>query len=148
MPHFLTTVRAAVTGVCTGLPTTAARVFTRRPYPWQPAQLPGLLVRTAATYDVVDIGAPPTLQADTRIEVELVVAAAGDAAAALDTMASEVQAAVCGLTSIGGKAVTVACTEVTAPEDSGELDPPVSRRALLFSAGPLFIVANAPDVLV
>ena len=148
MPHFLHTVRSAFVTACTGLTTTGARVYTKRHYPWQPAQLPGLVVTTSSAPEVVDMGNPPTLQVDPRIDVEIVVSGTGDLAAMLDLITSEVSVALCSLTSVAGKNVMLMPLAMTAPEFAGESDPPIARRFISFQVSPLFVLANAPDTLV
>jgi|GEM_PF-1409390 len=145
---YLTLVRTAAVTALTGLPTTGTRVSTIEAYPLQPSDLPALIVRTGATPEVHDLAQPPTLRVDTRITVDTLVRANAGAADLLDTIAAEVTGALCALTTIGGRQVTVAPAEVPEPEFSGELDQPVARRALVFVASPLFVSALAPGVLI
>lgn len=147
MASFLTQVLDAVADVCTGLPTTASRVYRQDKYPWQPAQLPGLVLRIGCAPEPVYLDEPTMLQFDADIRIDAVAAGPGDLVATLDTIAAEVMAALAGLTSIGGKAVVVRAGPIAQPEFGGEADPPAARRTLNFTAGPLFVSATAPSTL-
>lgn len=148
MPNFMTTVRDAVATACTGLPTIGTRVHKRDKYPWQPDELPGVLVLVGVVPESLYVDDPGLLQVDAQIEIDAIAAAPGDVGAVLDTIAGEVTAALAGLTSIGGRPVTVTWRASPVPQFAGEGDPPAARRRLSFTAGPLFVHASAPDALV
>lgn len=147
MPHVLQQVRDAAVTAVTGLTTTGARVYTAEPYPWQAAQVPGLVLATSAAPLAEGFDAPATLSWNVTLDVDCIVRGTGDLAALLDTIASEIQVALCALVTVGGVPVQVNPVSLEAPQWSGEGDQPIARRRLSFSVFTLYTVANAPDVL-
>lgn len=145
--HVLTQVRSAVVTALTGLPTTGAKVFTQRPYAWQPEQLPNLLVVTAADPVVEQLDHPPVLRWDIVVSVIAAVHGTGDLAVLMDQISSEVQVALCSVGSIAGKIVQVIPQSFEPIIFSGEGDQPVANRGITFLVQSLYTSAIAPDIL-
>ena len=148
MPHVLAQVRSAAVAVLTGLTTTGPRVYVQEPYPWTAAQVPGLIVTTSAQPTVLSLDVPAELDWPVEIDVECVTRGLGDLVTQLDLIATEVQVALCGLITLGGKPVSVVPTALAPPQFSGDGDQPVARRTLSFVLQSLQTAANAPDTLI
>jgi hypothetical protein len=147
MPHVLAQARSAAVAALNGLPTTGPRVYVQEPYPWPEASLPALVVATscAPVPEYLDPGA--ALRWDVVIEVTCVVKGTGDLMAELDTIATEVQGALCALATVGGKSVQVLPTNLDAPAVDGSGDQPVARRTVSLVMQSLFTLAASPDLL-
>ncbi|MDH5528386.1 MAG: hypothetical protein OEY97_13930, partial [Nitrospirota bacterium] len=96
MPHVRTQIRIAVATALTGLPTTGPNVHPSRVWPLQEADLPALLVH--AVSDPVDeeqhtLGRPRKLTRDLSLVVEARAAGTAGLDDTLDTIESEVIAA-------------------------------------------------------
>ncbi len=147
MAHYLTTIRAAAVTALTGLPTTGTNVGTVDAYPIERNRLPALIVRTGSTPEIRGTDLPPTMRVDTRITVDTLASANAGAADLLDQIAAEVQAALCSVTTIGGRRVMVVPVDIPEPEFSGDSDQVVARRSLVFLVTPLFVAAHQPETL-
>jgi len=147
MPHYLTTVRAAVIAELTGLATTGSRVYEDEPHTLQADQVPALIVSCwspqvgPASLDMT------TLQVDVDVGIECVVKGASGLQTTLDTIAGEVQAAIRTLTSIGGRAVQIVPVSFDRPFFDLSTDQPVARRLLLYRIAPLFTPSADPTSL-
>jgi hypothetical protein len=147
MPHVLTQARAAAVAALNGLPTTGPRVYVQEPYPWPEASLPALLVATSCAPVSEYIDGDAVLRWDVELDVTAVVKGPGDLIAALDGIASEVQAALCALTTVSGRPVQVLPTNFDEATVDGSGDQPVARRSVRFLAQSLYTLAISPDTL-
>jgi hypothetical protein len=147
MPHVLTQVRVAAVAALNGLPSTGARVYVQEAYPWPEATLPALLVGTACAPEADYMDGELVLRWDVDLTVTAIAKGTGDLGALLDDIATEVAGALCGLASIGGKAVQVQPTLVEALAMDGGSDQPVARRAMTYTVRSLYTLAVTPDTL-
>jgi hypothetical protein len=147
MPHVLTQARTAAVAALNGLPTTGPRVYVQEPYPWPEASLPALLVATSAAPASDYVDGEPQLRWDVNIEVAAVVKGVGDLMAVLDTIATEVQGALCAVSTVAGKSVQILPTNIEAPAVDGSGDQPVARRTITFIMQSLYTLATSPDTL-
>lgn len=146
MPHVLQTVREAAVAALTGLPTTGSNVLQQDPYPAE--NVPALVVATAADPVVEEMETPQVLRWDVQIAVACIAKGAGNVAAQLDAITLEVQAALCAVSSIGGRQVVITPVSFEPPTFSGEGDQPVARRTVIFTVYSLHTTATAPDTLI
>jgi hypothetical protein len=147
MPHVLAQARAAAVAALNGLPTTGPRVYVQEPYPWPEASLPALVVATSCAPVSDYIDGEAQLRWDVSIEVAAIVKGQSDLMALLDTIATEVQGALCALAAVGGKPVQILPVNVEAPAVDGGGDQPVARRAVTFTMQSLYTLATSPDTL-
>ena len=145
--HVRRQLREAVSNALDGLPTTGARVFDSRVYPLQDTELPALRIYAESEEALVDtIHTPALIERTVELRIEGVAKAAADLEDTLDAISAEVETALAGGVSFGGKTVTlvyVGC-EITL---SGEGEKATGSIALRYSAV-LFNLAGTPDVLV
>lgn len=142
--HLRRQIREAAATLVTGLATTASRVYQMRIYPLQAAELPGLLVFTND-----EAAARMTFPAPSLIERRLDLVIEGYAKATsnlddtLDGIAKEVEVAIAGDHTLGGKAksTTLRSTQV----QMVEADQPIGMVRLTFEVV-YFALDNAPDV--
>lgn len=147
MPHVLTQVRVAAVSALSGQTAAGANVFVQESYPFAEAQLPALVVSTYCAPVAEGQFPDAVLRWDVTIDVAAVLKGAGDLMAPLDDLATEVQAALCAIDTVGGKAVQVLPVNVEAPQIDGSGDQPVARRVTSFLLQSLFTPAAAPDSL-
>lgn len=105
MAHARSTIRDAVARACTGLTTTGDRVYTDRAYPIPADKLPALRVfYSNEAVELSSMGADPTYMR--RASLMVVGYAAGDGLDdTLDTIGSEVEAAIYLAGNLGGLAI-------------------------------------------
>jgi hypothetical protein len=143
--HIRQQAREAIASALTGLTTTGSRVFMSRVYPLETADLPGLLIASGdETILVATVHSPPQQERHFRVRVGAIARATADIDDTLDQMCKEVEIAVAGMT-LPGHGTTIALTDITEPELSGEAQQPTGRVVLTFDVY-YFAAANAPDV--
>lgn len=146
--HVLAQARAAAVAALTGLPTTGVNVYTQEAYPWQPEQLPALLVSVDSRPTADTLDWPSDVQWDITLQVVAILRGLPNLADAADVIATEVQAALCALPDVGGKPVSVVPSSFDAPQFSGDGDQPVARRLMTFEIVGLATNAADPDTLI
>ena len=133
MPHVRTQIRIAVATALTGLPTTGPNVHPSRVWPLQEADLPALLVH--AVSDPVDeeqhtLGRPRKLTRDLSLVVEARAAGTAGLDDTLDTIESEVIAALALDPTLGGLAKDVLFTGAEIDLEAAEQ--PVGTNRMTF----------------
>ena len=146
--HVLAQVRAAAVAVLTGLPTTGARVYTQEGYAWRDDQVPGLVVTSAGDPVAESLDWPSDLRWDITLQVTAFARGTGALADLMDTIAGEVQAALCALATVGGQPVSVIPVTIAVPEFSVDGDQPVARRLITFDVRSLYTAADDPGTLI
>jgi hypothetical protein len=139
-------IRDAATTLLTGLTTTGSRVYKSRVYPLQDADLPGLRVFV----DGSEMQAATLGGAGRYVErrVNLVVEFCGKAIASYDDSADaskkEIETAIAGDNSLGGKVKYTQLTRIETERD-GEGEQVVVMTRLTFECV-VYTALNAPDV--
>jgi uncharacterized protein with von Willebrand factor type A (vWA) domain len=146
--HVLAQTRAAAVAALTGLATTGANVYTQETYPWQASQMPALLVTTTGEPTAETLDWPTQLRWDISLQVEAMARATGNLCDLLDTIASEVQIALCAVSQIGGFTVQIIPVSFQAPQFAVDGDQPVARRLMSFDVRSLYTEATDPDTLI
>jgi hypothetical protein len=144
--HVHTQIRAAAVAALTGLTTSGARVYANRLYAMDDANLPGLRVFTDAEEVTSESIHQPHVQAR---RLHLVVEACAKANTALDstldTMAKEIETALAGPLSVGGKALYPLLTGSQYDDEAAGV--PVGVKRLEYTLD-YFTLNNAPDALI
>lgn len=141
--HVRRQLREAVAAAVTGLASTAGRVSESRVYPL--TDLPALRVSVNdEAAQALSVSAPLSYQREVEVLVEAVARAAADVDDALDQMQLEVETALAGGVSLGGKHVDLIYAGASI-EMSADAEQPTGQVSLRFTAQ-LFTAAAAPDV--
>lgn len=132
MAHPRAQLRAAAVAALTGLATTGSRVFVDREYTMQPAELPCLHVSTS---EATDTSGPfaDGVQRTVNLQVRLLAKTTGAMSDLLDTMASEVEAALVPGLTVGGKLVLPEGFTASAPNLAVNGDQPVGEVEMAFT---------------
>ena len=145
--HLRRQIREAAATLLTGLTTTGNRVYQSRVYALRDTDLPGLRIFTLnESVEANTIGAGPArLQERTlTLSVEGCVKATSTYDDTLDAICKEVEVAIAGDNTLGGKCKWVQLTS-TEIEMDGETEQPIAIVRLSFQV--FYITAlNAPDV--
>jgi len=145
--HLRRQIREAAATLLTGLATTGSNVFDSRVYPVRDGQLPALRIFTQSeTVEANTIGAGPArLQERTlTLTVEGCIKATSGFDDTADAICKEVETAIAGDNTLGGKCKWVQLTS-TEIELDGETEQPIVIVRLNFQV--FYITAlNAPDV--
>ena len=145
--HLRRQIREAAATLLTGLATTGSNVFQSRVYPLRDGQLPALRIFTLnESVEANTIGAGPArLQERTlTLGVEGCVKAKDNYDDTLDAICKEVEVAIAGDNTLGGKCKWVQLTSTEIDMD-GETEQPIAIARLSFQV--FYITAlNAPDV--
>lgn len=142
--HLRRQIREAAAALVTGLGTTASRVFQMRIYPLQAAELPGLLVFTNDEAAVrTSFPAPSLMERRLELVIEGYAKATSNLDDTLDGIAKEVEVAIAGDYTFGGKAksTTLRSTQI----QMVEADQPIGLVRLTFDVM-YYALDNAPDV--
>ena len=130
MPHVRQLIRDNIVTTLTGLTTTGARVYPSRVYPIGEAALPGLSVYTNSENIAYQSMKPPrTLERTLTVTVEAYVKGVSGFDDSIDTIMSEVEAALYTDITRGGNARDTMIESVDI-EFSGEGDQPLARATL------------------
>lgn len=147
MTHARQQLRDAVGTAVSGLTTTGANVYTGRVYPLQSDELPCLWVNTVAEdAEAQTIDFDAVLLRTVTVEIRGQARAVSDIADVLDNIAEEVETALAGTVSVGGKSVALEYAGAQI-DFSGDIDQPVGTVAMRWTAQ-LFTLASAPGTLV
>ena len=133
MAHVRQSIRDNVVTTVTGLSTTGSRVFRTRVYPLETGNLPGLCVWTSTEDSTVStLTAPKYLDREVEVIVEAYVRGTANYDNTLDTICSEVEAAMAGDLDRGDNAKDTFLTR-TELEFSDEGDQPIGMARMTFT---------------
>ena len=133
MPHIRQNIRDNIITTVTGLTTTGSRVYRSRVYPLAHAKLPGLCVYTSNEDSAPStLSAPKDLDRDVEVIVEAYVRGTSNYDNTLDTICSEVEAAMAGDLDRGNNAKDTFLNR-TEFEFSDEGDQPVGMARMTFT---------------
>ena len=133
MTHVRQSIRDNVVTTVTGLSTTGSRVFRTRVYPLETGNLPGLCVWTSTEDSTVStLTAPKYLDREVEVIVEAYVRGTANYDNTLDTICSEVEAAMAGDLDRGDNAKDTFLTR-TELEFSDEGDQPIGMARMTFT---------------
>lgn len=130
MPHVRQSIRENVETTLTGLTTTGSRVYASRVFPLAADKLPGLAIYSSdESTEYVTTGLPRTQLRTLSINVEAYVRGSSNYDDSLDTICSEIEAALYTDGTRGGYAKDTKITAMDS-EFSGDGDQPVARATL------------------
>lgn len=130
MPHVRQSIRENVETTLTGLTTTGSRVYASRVFPLAADKLPGLAIYSSdESTEYVTTGLPRTQLRTLSINVEAYVRGTSNYDDSLDTICSEIEAALYTDGTRGGYAKDTKITAMDS-EFSGDGDQPVARATL------------------
>jgi hypothetical protein len=130
MPHVRQSIRENVETTLTGLTTTGSRVYASRVFPLAADKLPGLAIYSSdESTEYVTTGLPRTQLRTLSINVEAYVRGNSNYDDSLDTICSEIEAALYTDGTRGGYAKDTKITAMDS-EFSGDGDQPVARATL------------------
>lgn len=143
--HLHKQIRGAIVTALTGLATTAARVYANRLMPLPDVLSPTLLITLdQETATILTMHPSPIYERELQLTVTAVAKATSALDDTLDQMSKEVETALAGGITIGGRRLDFMYTGMSF--DDEQSDKPVGIKRISFTV-PYTAAANAPDVL-
>lgn len=132
MAHVRKLLRDAIASALGGLATTGAHVYVDRVYALQEGELPCLLVGLSDEADIAGVGTPEIQSRTFAITVEAVAKANSGLSDTLDQISLEVETALSGSITAGGKALTLIYRGTDPVLPTGEADRPTGSLPMRF----------------
>lgn len=145
MAHIRKLIRDNIASTLTGLTTTGANVFQTRVYPISSGSLPGIAIYTKSeTSDFITMTRPRIVSRVLTVSIEAYIQGASGYDNLLDTVAKEIEVALCVDQTRGGYAKDTRLINFEA-EFSGDPDQPVAYATLTVEVEYVTIEGN-PEV--